>query len=94
MKITLAFSYVSKILQDYDGVPSSKRWVAFICLMMVVATWASNLYYGKTITEFIYDSLVYLIIGCLGISGVEKFVPKKKPTPQPDDAGDSGSSNN
>lgn len=78
MNVILA--YISQILQDNSGVPSSKRWVALVCLLMVIATWASNLWFHYKIEEFIYDSFIYLIIGCLGISGVEKFAPTKKPT--------------
>ena len=36
-------------------------------------------YFGKdlVINEFIYDSFVFVVIGCFGISGLEKFAKKK-----------------
>ena len=36
-------------------------------------------YFGKdlVINEFIYDSFVFVVIGCFGISGIEKFAKKK-----------------
>jgi hypothetical protein len=36
-------------------------------------------YFGKDliINEFIYDSFVFVVIGCFGISGLEKFAKKK-----------------
>ena len=35
-------------------------------------------YFGKdlVINEFIYDSFVFVVIGCFGISGLEKFAKK------------------
>ena len=37
-------------------------------------------YFGKdlVINEFIYDSFVWIVLGCFGISGVEKFAGKNK----------------
>ena len=35
-------------------------------------------YTGKdlVITEFVYDSFVFVVLGCFGISGLEKFAKK------------------
>ena len=35
-------------------------------------------YFGKdlVINEFIYDSFVFVVLGCFGISGIEKFAKK------------------
>jgi hypothetical protein len=35
-------------------------------------------YVGKDliINEFVYDSFVFVVLGCFGISGVEKFAKK------------------
>ena len=35
-------------------------------------------YVGKDliINEFVYDSFVYVVLGCFGISGLEKFAKK------------------
>ena len=35
-------------------------------------------YFGKDliINEFIYDSFVFVVLGCFGISGIEKFAKK------------------
>ncbi len=30
------------------------------------------------INEFVYDSFVWVVLGCFGISGVEKFAGNKK----------------
>ena len=51
---------------------------AVMCVIMLVDVITG--YFGKdlVINEFIYDSFVFVVIGCFGISGLEKFAKKKK----------------
>ena len=50
---------------------------AVMCVIMLVDVVTG--YFGKdlVINEFIYDSFVFVVIGCFGISGLEKFAKKK-----------------
>ena len=54
-------------------------FVAFtiMCLIMMADLFTG--YFGKDliINEFVYDSFVWVVLGCFGISGVEKFSGKK-----------------
>ena len=49
---------------------------AIMCVIMLVDVITG--YFGKdlVINEFIYDSFVFVVIGCFGISGIEKFAKK------------------
>ena len=67
------FGYIHHILADSKGSPSSKRWIAMICFLMIIGSWSADLFYHLTSTEYIFDSLIYLVVGCLGITGIEKF---------------------
>jgi len=53
-------------------------FIAFtiMCVIMIVDVITG--YVGKDliINEFIYDSFVFVVLGCFGISGVEKFAKK------------------
>ena len=51
---------------------------AIMCVIMLVDVITG--YFGKdlVINEFIYDSFVLVVIGCFGISGLEKFAKNKK----------------
>ena len=53
-------------------------FVAFsiMCVIMIVDLVTG--YVGKDliINEFVYDSFVFVVLGCFGISGVEKFAKK------------------
>ena len=50
---------------------------AIMCVIMLVDVITG--YFGKdlVINEFIYDSFVFVVLGCFGISGLEKFAKKK-----------------
>ena len=53
-------------------------FIAFLimCLIMVadlVTGWVGK---DLVINEFVYDSFVWVVLGCFGIAGVEKFVKK------------------
>ena len=50
---------------------------AVMCVIMLVDVITG--YFGKDliINEFMYDSFVFVVIGCFGISGLEKFAKKK-----------------
>ena len=48
----------------------------FMCLIMVadlVTGWVGK---DLVINEFVYDSFVWVVLGCFGIAGVEKFAKK------------------
>ena len=49
---------------------------AIMCVIMLVDVITG--YFGKdlVINEFIYDSFVFVVLGCFGISGLEKFAKK------------------
>ena len=53
-------------------------FIAFpiMCVIMIIDLMTG--YTGKdlVINEFVYDSFVFVVIGCFGISGIEKFAKK------------------
>lgn len=69
--------YMKRIMSDNQGEPSSKRWIALVAFIMVGVTWGFDLFEKMTSTEYIFNALVFLIVGCLGITGAEKFAPKE-----------------
>ena len=65
-----------KDMMSENGNPSSKRWVAIVATLLIVIGYIANLFWGYTIEEFIFNGVMYIVIGTLGITGVEKFAPK------------------
>ena len=61
---------------------NEKTIVGFIAFLVMVAFATADLLTGYlgtdlVINEFIYDSFTWVVIGCFGIAGVEKFAGKK-----------------
>ena len=70
-------TYISQILQDTNGSYSSKRAVTFLCVLLMAIGYIANLFWKYTVDEFMYNSIMYVVISGLGFSGAEIFAPKK-----------------
>lgn len=69
-------NYVKGMMADGKGNPSSKRWIAIIAMILVCVGYIANLFWDYTVEQFIFDGVMYIVIGSLGITGAEKFAPK------------------
>ena len=61
---------------------NEKSIIGFIAFLIMIAIMVADLvtgYVGKdlVINEFVYNSFVWVVLGCFGIAGVEKFAGKK-----------------
>jgi hypothetical protein len=50
--------------------------VTFICLLLLVTAFLSNLFFGYKVDAFMFDAITYIVIAGVGISGAEKFARK------------------
>ena len=62
---------------------NEKSIIGFVAFTIMVLIMIADLVTGwvgqdLVINEFVYDSFVWVVLGCFGISGVEKFANKKK----------------
>ena len=71
-------SIKSMLADSVDGSVSSKRVVTVLAFILCAIGFISNLFWGFKIDEFIYNSMMYIVIGGLGFTGLEKFAPKSK----------------
>jgi|TARA_B100000497_G_C7594426_1_gene357369 hypothetical protein len=53
--------------------------VAFVIMVLVMILDLLTGWLGRdlAINEFVYDSFVWVVLGCFGIAGIEKFANKK-----------------
>ena len=53
-------------------------FVAFLIMIMIMMADLITGWVGMdlVINEFVYDSFVWIVLGCFGISGIEKFANK------------------
>lgn len=62
-------------------VVSSKRVISFIAFLLCVIAFIANMFFGYKIDAFIYETMAYIVLGGIGITGLEKFASKKDPEP-------------
>jgi hypothetical protein len=72
--------YFSQVMQDGSGTFSSKRLVTMLATILVAVGYIANLFWDYTVEQFMFESMMYIVIAGLGITGAEKFAPKS-PTP-------------
>ena len=68
--------YLKGIMADSHGNPSSKRVVTMIATILMVVGYTANLFWDYTVDQFMFESIMYIVIAGLGITGAEKFAPK------------------
>ena len=66
----------SMLADGVDGSVSSKRVITFLAFVLCSVGFVANLFWGYKIDEFIYNSMMYVVIAGLGFTGLEKFAPK------------------
>ena len=69
-----------KIFKDSND-RNEKAIVGFVAFLIMVIVMIIDLVtgaagYDLVINEFVYDSFVWVVLGCFGISGIEKFAKK------------------
>jgi len=63
---------------DPDSV-SSKRVITFIAFIFCCIAFIANLFFGYKMDAFIYETMAYIVLGGIGITGIEKFADRKPP---------------
>ena len=72
-------SNIKSMLADGEnGSISSKRVITFVATLLVALSFVGNLFWKLTIEEFMYSSMMTIILAGLGTTVAEKFAPKKK----------------
>lgn len=87
-------SFINK-LWSTDGDVSSKRFVSLIGFTLLAIAFAINIFKEVKLKEFIWDGMLWVVLGGLGLTVAEKFNYKSKANsvatstePQPDDEED------
>ena len=69
-------NYVKAMMADANGCPSSKRLILIICTLLMSIGYIANLFWDQTVEEFMFNAIMFVVIGGMGITGVEKFASK------------------
>jgi hypothetical protein len=60
-----------------DGGVSSKRVITFLAFLLCSASFISQTWFGTSIDQQIFNSLMYIVVAGLGFTASERFAPKK-----------------
>lgn len=64
------------MMSEGDGKLSNKRVITLLSTVMLVVAFVANVFQGKHIDDNILNAIMFVIIGGMGITGMEKFAPK------------------
>lgn len=67
---------IKGMLAEGDGKLSNKRVITLLSTVMLVVAFVANLFFGYKIDDNILNAIMFVIIGGMGITGMEKFAPK------------------
>lgn len=83
---TLENGFISKIISNIKGMLadtndatmlSSKRVVAFLAFICCVIAFFVDLFSDYNVSANLFDAMMWIVIAGLGLTGLEKFAPKK-----------------
>ena len=66
----------SMIADGVDGTVSSKRVITTLATFLVALAFVLNLFWGFTVDNNMYDSMMMIVVAGLGTTVAEKFAKK------------------
>ena len=68
---------IKSMLSDgVNGSISSKRVITFLATTLVALAFVLNLFWDLTVEQFMYDSMMMIVVAGLGTTVAEKFAKK------------------
>ena len=71
--------YLKEIFMNVKGEFSSKRTVIFICVVMMIISFIAIVFFGVPVPQWLFENIVYVVIGGLGMVGAEYLGKFKAP---------------
>ena len=69
-------SIKSMLSDGVNGSVSSKRVITFLATTLVALAFVLNLFWNFTVEQFMYDSMMMIVVAGLGTTVAEKFAKK------------------
>lgn len=68
---------IAEIFTGVNGTLSSKRVVTMICVILMVAGFVADLFWDKSVPQFMYEAIMYIVVAGVGFTGAEQFAKGK-----------------
>jgi hypothetical protein len=70
-------NFLFSLLKDgHDSTWSSKRVVTFMAFLLCAVAFLADVFWDKTITQALFDGMMYIVVAGLGFTASEKFASK------------------
>lgn len=70
--------FKSMLADGINGTVSSKRVVTALAFVLCSVAFVAELFWGKTVSDHTYESMMYIVIAGLGFTASEKFTKDSK----------------
>ena len=70
-------SFFNRLVSDVDGGTSSKRLITLVAFGLLSIAFLCNIFLEIKLEEFVWDGMLYLVLGGLGFTTLEKFSVSK-----------------
>lgn len=67
-----------EFLSDVDGGLSSKRLIATVAFLLCALGFVGNMFWGLNVAQFMYESMMYIVMAGVGGAALEKFSSRNK----------------
>lgn len=64
------------VIAENGGKLSHKRVITLLSTIMLIVAFIANVFMNKHIDDNILNAIMFVIVGGMGITGMEKFAPK------------------
>lgn len=72
-------TWLNSLLSDgVNGTVSSKRVLTFCAFALCATSFLVELFFGKSVSDHTFESMMYIVIAGLGFTASEKFTSKKE----------------
>lgn len=72
----MKFKVLSDAVSDAQGQVSSKRLVTLIAFAITCLTYFVDMFTSFTVSEFLFDGMIWIVVAGLGFISSEKFSKK------------------
>ena len=68
--------FINSVFEDQNGQKSSKRVIAFLAFVCLAIAFLISMIREISLPIFMWDSMMYIVAGGIGVTTIEKFAKK------------------
>lgn len=72
----MKFKVLEAVKEDPQGKLSSKRIITFFAFALIVVCFFVDLFTDLQVSDYVYQGVVWIVVGGMGATSAEKFIKK------------------